>query len=89
MAYVNTTLWGIPARIIRGNTLTLKTDAEWKNLHWHRVGEDMRRKLDQLVEIGAGDAELLPSNKPAIVDGAQAGGEAVSEAGVEQGQFDL
>ena len=45
MTYVNTTLWGIPAQILRGNTLTGKFDKGWNNLHWLRVGEDERQRL--------------------------------------------
>ena len=32
MAYINTTLWGIPAKIIHGNSLTLETVRGWKKL---------------------------------------------------------
>lgn len=51
MAFINTTLWGIPAEIILGNTLTMDITAAWKNIHWHRVGEDQRRKTIQMFEF--------------------------------------
>jgi type I restriction-modification system DNA methylase subunit len=34
MAFVNTTLWGIPTRIIHGNTLSMECWAAWSNIHW-------------------------------------------------------
>ena len=33
MAFINTTLWGIPARIIHGNSLTLEFWSAWSNIH--------------------------------------------------------
>jgi len=49
MAYINTTLWGIPAQVIWGNTLSLETHSGWKNIHWARVGEDERRQTESMV----------------------------------------
>ncbi len=34
MAFVNTTLWGIPTRVIHGNTLSLECWAAWSNIHY-------------------------------------------------------
>lgn len=34
MAYINTTLWGIPTRVIHGNTLSMECWAAWSNLHY-------------------------------------------------------
>ncbi|HEV2694129.1 MAG TPA: N-6 DNA methylase [Verrucomicrobiae bacterium] len=34
MAFINTTLWGIPARIIHGNTLSNEYWAAWSNIHY-------------------------------------------------------
>ncbi len=34
MAFINTTLWGIPTRIIHGNTLSLECWAAWSNIHY-------------------------------------------------------
>lgn len=34
MAFVNTTLWGIPTRVIHGNTLSMELWAAWSNVHW-------------------------------------------------------
>lgn len=34
MAFINTTLWGIPTRIIHGNTLSLEFWAAWSNIHY-------------------------------------------------------
>ncbi|MCE9520267.1 MAG: N-6 DNA methylase [Verrucomicrobia bacterium] len=34
MAFVNTTLWGIPTRVIHGNALSMECWAAWSNLHY-------------------------------------------------------
>jgi type I restriction-modification system DNA methylase subunit len=34
MAFINTTLWGIPTRIIHCNTLTMECWAAWSNIHY-------------------------------------------------------
>lgn len=45
MAYVNTTLWGIPAKIVLGDTLRMTVDKVWRNLHWARVGESEKERM--------------------------------------------
>lgn len=34
MAFINTTLWGIPTRVIHGNSLSLEYWAAWSNIHY-------------------------------------------------------
>jgi hypothetical protein len=34
MAFVNTTLWGIPTRVFHGNTLSQEYWAAWSNIHY-------------------------------------------------------
>jgi hypothetical protein len=34
MTFVNTTLWGIPTRVIHGNSLSLQCWAAWSNIHY-------------------------------------------------------
>ena len=52
MCYINMTLWGIPARMRLGNFLTPNASyTEWKNIHWHRVGEDRRLAAEQMLQI--------------------------------------
>jgi type I restriction-modification system DNA methylase subunit len=34
MCFINTTLWGIPTRVVHGNTLSLETWGDWPNIHW-------------------------------------------------------
>ena len=34
MAFVNTTLWGVPTRVIHGNSLSLECWAAWSNIHY-------------------------------------------------------
>jgi type I restriction-modification system DNA methylase subunit len=34
MTFINTTLWGVPTRIIHGNSLSNEYWAAWSNIHW-------------------------------------------------------
>ena len=34
LTFINTTLWGIPARVIHGNSLSMEYWAAWSNIHW-------------------------------------------------------
>ncbi len=34
MAFVNTTLWGVPTRVIHGNSLSMEYWAAWSNIHY-------------------------------------------------------
>ncbi len=34
MAFLNTTLWGIPSRVIHGNSLSLEFWSAWSNIHY-------------------------------------------------------
>jgi methylase of polypeptide subunit release factors len=34
MAFINTTLWGIPTRILHGNSLSNEYWAAWSNIHY-------------------------------------------------------
>jgi type I restriction-modification system DNA methylase subunit len=34
MTFINTTLWGIPTRVIHGNSLSLECWAAWSNIHY-------------------------------------------------------
>lgn len=51
MAYINTTLWAIPARIIWGDTLRATVRGQWENIHWHRVGEPLREQVNAMMEL--------------------------------------
>lgn len=51
MAYINLTLWGIPAHIILGDTIRMTVTREWKNLHWFRVGEEQRQAIVKIEEL--------------------------------------
>lgn len=33
MCFINTSLWGIPCHVVHGNTLSLETWGEWRNIH--------------------------------------------------------
>ena len=55
MSFINTTLWGIPAKVILGNYLSSEAPQKtWKNIHWHRVGEDQRQQLLEVRDIFMG-----------------------------------
>lgn len=75
-AFINTTLWGIPAHVVCGNTLTLDYHWQWSNLHWPAARpwptEEQRReqaeaqaRLERMV--GAMRAFLRPPAAPAAV----------------------
>lgn len=68
MAYINTTLWGIPAEIILGNTLKVECLARWTNVHWHLVGEEQRRRslkmLDMIRDLPKPSASPPNANAP-------------------------
>lgn len=51
MCFINTSLWGIPANIILGDTLRMTVTKSWKNIHWHRVGEDQRLAALEMLSI--------------------------------------
>ncbi len=34
LAFINTTLWGVPTRVIHGNTLSMECWAAWSNIHY-------------------------------------------------------
>lgn len=51
MAYINTTLWGIPEEIILGDTLAAETRLHWTNIHWHRVREEERHRSLKLLDL--------------------------------------
>jgi len=51
MSYINMTLWGIPATLICGDTLRMTVNKSWKNIHWHRVGEDQRQAALAMLDI--------------------------------------
>lgn len=49
MTYINTSLWGIPAKVILDNAISPQAPQKiWKNIHWGRVGEDQRQQLIQI-----------------------------------------
>ncbi len=54
MAFINTTLWGIPTRVIHGNALSLECWAAWSNLHfiapWLPLA--LRTRVSEVMEQG-------------------------------------
>ena len=52
MTYLNTTLWGIPTRVVLGNTLTNEVRRIWANVHWYRVGEHFHEWFRDLIGTG-------------------------------------
>lgn len=60
MAYINLTLWGIPSRIVLGNTISGSTRGEWKNVHWFRVGEESRILAERALDLMHADVPVSP-----------------------------
>ena len=46
MCYINMTLWGIPATVIHGNTLSLETWGGWRNCWW-----GVAKPVDPLTDV--------------------------------------
>jgi len=63
MCYLNTTLWGIPAEIVWGDTLRNISYRTWKNIHWVRVGEDQRRLYVNITRLFAETVVELPLDR--------------------------
>lgn len=51
MAYVNMAQWGIPAKIILGDTLRNTIEQVWRNVHWARVGETERERWKAMFSL--------------------------------------
>ncbi len=83
MCYINMVLWGIPAKVILGDTLRGTVLRSWTNVHWHRVGEDQR-----LLLLRIKDAFLDPNFGRASAETGERE-EPNSEGPVLQGEFDL
>lgn len=67
MCYINTTLWGIPATIVWGNTLTLETHATYHNVHYFRVGQHLIDKWRNVWNT----IESLSEKTPTFSDNSQ------------------
>jgi hypothetical protein len=42
---------GFPAQVILGDTIRMTEINRWKNPHWHRVGEDRRQMMRQVLDL--------------------------------------
>ncbi len=60
MCYINLTLWGIPSRIVLGDTLRGTVCREWKNVHWFRVDEELRSAVTSFQDLIT-QAEEVPA----------------------------
>lgn len=52
MTFINTTLWGIPTRVIHGNTLSMELWAAWSNLHLMMPWLPLALRKSEVVEQG-------------------------------------
>lgn len=74
MCYVNLTLWGIPATVIHGNTLSLETWAGWRNMWWNAARGSAATKTEAtllalLDMIGGGPEPDQPTpSEPTIIE---------------------
>lgn len=80
MCFINTSLWGIPAQIILGDTLRMTESARWKNIHWNRVGEDQRLARRKVLDL------IATCREPVETPHVTASSESFREVG---GQFEL
>lgn len=42
MTFINTTLWGIPCRVLHGNYLSEQVWRSYPNIHWRLCGQDIK-----------------------------------------------
>jgi len=63
MCYLNTTLWGIPAHVVWGDTLRRTVHRSWKNLHWARTGEDARRAFETFSSSPSPSKVNVPADR--------------------------
>ena len=64
MAYINLTLWGVPARVIWGDTLRGTVQKTWQNIHWYRVGENYRERVARFMSVL--EAQPAPEASPDV-----------------------
>lgn len=65
MTTVNTTLWGIPCKVIWGDTLRWQIHHEWPNIHWFRVGQ---HEIERLRYLWHQIEEVLRAPEPPKAD---------------------
>ena len=63
MCYINTSLWGIPATVILGDSLRMTTRGAWRNIHWVRVGEEQRQAIEMMKDLIASPPPTQPSDR--------------------------
>lgn len=74
-AYLNTTLWGIPATVVCGDTLRMTQRWAWPNIHWFDAypyiptAEDYVREQQQKRQIDA--MRQFISNLPSFFKGSE------------------
>lgn len=52
MCLINLTLWGIPAEVVHGNSISLETWGKWQNLWWHYPhASTTARKFSDLLAL--------------------------------------
>lgn len=64
MCLVNMTLWGIPADVAHGNSLSLETWGRWRNLFWHMVDDGPMTAMAAALDLITGGE---PSPEPVPV----------------------
>jgi len=66
MCLINMTLWGIPADVTHGNTLSRETWGRWRNLHWHMVEGPMTVAEEILYLLREEGEDLPPELRTAL-----------------------
>jgi len=86
MCFINTSIWGIPAHMICGDTLRMNVNNSWKNIHWHRVGEDERQQFLQVMDLLKAPANPEQVARPANTHPSSS---SPATAQLEQAAFDF
>lgn len=95
MCYINTTLWGIPAEIYHGNTLSMEFFKGWKNIHWIFRGK-LHLFAPRMPESAAPIPEIETTRNDLLLTASKEQGTPPSpekinqlKAGLEQRTFDF
>ena len=67
MCFINTTLWGIPARVIHGDTIALKFYSAWSNIHYLLPWLPLVKGQRPPAEVVAAQGQPPPPAEVAVI----------------------
>ncbi len=85
MCFINTTLWGIPAEIVHGNTISMKCFAVWENIHWITRGY-LHLLAPTSIAVDGNATDGIPDCSPISQDAVQISQSFLTAVASKQGQ---